>query len=40
MLEGGVIACDLPRSPWPAVHHAVRKGLLETARRLDPPVLR
>jgi 4-hydroxy-tetrahydrodipicolinate synthase/2-keto-3-deoxy-L-arabinonate dehydratase len=40
MLEGGVIACDLPRSPWPAMHPEVRKGLLETARRLDPLVLR
>jgi dihydrodipicolinate synthase/N-acetylneuraminate lyase len=40
MHEGGVIACDLPRSPWPVMHPAVRKGLLETARRLDPLVLR
>ncbi|RCW68774.1 dihydrodipicolinate synthase family protein [Pseudorhodoferax soli] len=40
MLEGGVIDCDLPRSPWPAMHPEVRKGLLETARRLDPLVLR
>ncbi len=39
MREGGVIACDLPRSPWPAMHPEVRKGLLETARRLDPLVL-
>jgi dihydrodipicolinate synthase/N-acetylneuraminate lyase len=40
MREGGVIDCDLPRSPWPAMHPEVRKGLLETARRLDPLVLR
>jgi 2-keto-3-deoxy-L-arabinonate dehydratase len=40
MLQGGVIDCDLPRSPWPTMHPDVRKGLLETARRLDPLVLR
>lgn len=40
MQEGGVIACDVPRAPWPAMHPQVRKGLLETARRLDPLVLR
>jgi 2-keto-3-deoxy-L-arabinonate dehydratase len=40
MLQGGVIDCDLPRSPWPHMHPEVRKGLLETARRLDPLVLR
>lgn len=40
MKEGGVIACDAPRAPWPAMHPEVRKGLLETARRLDPLVLR
>ena len=40
MLQGGVIDCDLPRSPWPAMHPEVRKGLLETARQLDPLVLR
>ncbi|KQP22548.1 dihydrodipicolinate synthase family protein [Pseudorhodoferax sp. Leaf267] len=40
MLEGGVIQCDAPRSPWPGMHPEVRKGLLETARRLDPLVLR
>ena len=40
MQEGGVIACDAPRAPWPAMHPQVRKGLLETARRLDPLVLR
>jgi dihydrodipicolinate synthase/N-acetylneuraminate lyase len=40
MKEGGVIACDAPRHPFPAMHPATRKGLLETARRLDPLVLR
>lgn len=40
MMEGGVIACDAPRHPFPAMHPAVRAGLLETARRLDPLVLR
>ena len=40
MKEGGVIACDAPRHPFPAMNPAVRAGLLETARRLDPLVLR
>lgn len=40
MKEGGVIACDAPRHPFPAMHPAVRAGLIETARRLDPLVLR
>ncbi len=40
MKEGGVIACDAPRHPFPAMHPAVRAGLLETARLLDPLVLR
>lgn len=40
MKEGGVIACEVPRHPFPALHPAVRSGLLETARRLDPLVLR
>lgn len=40
MLAGGVIACDAPRHPFPPMHPAVREGLLETARRLDPLVLR
>lgn len=40
MKEGGVIACEAPRHPFPALHPAVRSGLLETARRLDPLVLR
>ncbi|MEK7919793.1 dihydrodipicolinate synthase family protein, partial [Burkholderia contaminans] len=40
MREGGVIACDAPRAPWPELHPQVRAGLLDAARRLDPLVLR
>jgi 2-keto-3-deoxy-L-arabinonate dehydratase len=40
MKEGGVIACEAPRHPWPPLPPAVRAGLLQTARRLDPLVLR
>ena len=40
MREGGVISCDLPRHPFPAMRPEVRAGLLEAARRLDPLVLR
>lgn len=40
MLEGGVIACDKPREPWPELPPPVRVGLLDAARRLDPLVLR
>ncbi|TPG24456.1 dihydrodipicolinate synthase family protein [Variovorax guangxiensis] len=40
MKEGGVIACDAPRHPWPSMHPEVRRGLLDIARRLDPLVLR
>jgi len=40
MKEGGVIACEAPRHPFPVMHPAVRAGLLDTARRLDPVVLR
>jgi dihydrodipicolinate synthase/N-acetylneuraminate lyase len=40
MKEGGVIASDAPRHPFPPLHPAVRAGLLDTARRLDPLVLR
>jgi dihydrodipicolinate synthase/N-acetylneuraminate lyase len=40
MREGGIIACDAPRHPFATMHPEVRKGLLETARRLDPLVLR
>ena len=40
MKEGGVIACDAPRHPLPALSPEVRQGLIDTARRLDPLVLR
>lgn len=37
---GGVIDCEAPRHPFPPMRAEVRQGLLETARRLDPLVLR
>ena len=40
MKAGGVIACEAPRHPFPAMNPAVRTGLLEIATRLDPMVLR
>jgi len=40
MHEGRVIACEAPRHPFPAMHPATRAGLIATARRLDPLVLR
>jgi 4-hydroxy-tetrahydrodipicolinate synthase/2-keto-3-deoxy-L-arabinonate dehydratase len=40
MKEGGIIACEAPRHPWPALHPAARSLLIETARRLDACVLR
>ena len=40
MKEGGVIACEAPRHPWPPLHPASRALLIETARRLDALVLR
>ena len=40
MKEGGVIACEAPRHPLSPLHPAVRAGLIETAKRLDPLVLR
>jgi dihydrodipicolinate synthase/N-acetylneuraminate lyase len=40
MKEGGVITCEAPRHPFPAQHPNTRAGLIETARRLDPMVLR
>lgn len=40
MKAGGVIACEAPRHPFPAMHPEVRRGLIETAQRLDPLVLR
>jgi len=40
MKAGGIIVCEDPRHPFPAMHPEVRRGLLETAKRLDPLVLR
>jgi len=40
MKEGGIIACDQPRHPWPQMHPASRALLIETARRLDALALR
>ncbi len=40
MKEGGVIACEAPRHPFPPMHPASRALLVETARRLDALVLR
>lgn len=40
MKAGGIIDCEAPRHPFPAMHPAVREGLLAAAKRLDPLVLR
>jgi len=40
MKEGGVIASEAPRHPFQTLHPETRRGLIETARRLDPMVLR
>ncbi len=40
MKEGGIIASEAVRAPLPPLHPATRAGLIETARRLDPMVLR
>jgi dihydrodipicolinate synthase/N-acetylneuraminate lyase len=40
MKAGGIIACEEPRHPFPSMRAEVREGLLETARRLNPLVLR
>jgi 4-hydroxy-tetrahydrodipicolinate synthase len=40
MQEGGVIRSGAVRHPLVPVHPAIRAGLIETARRLDPLVLR
>jgi 2-keto-3-deoxy-L-arabinonate dehydratase len=40
MKEGGVIACDAPRHPFPAINPHSRSLLIETAHRLDALVLR
>lgn len=40
MKEGGIIACETPRHPLAPLDPAIRAGLIGTARRLDPLVLR
>lgn len=40
MKEGGVIACEAGRHPFPAMYPDTRAGLIDTAKRLDPMVLR
>ncbi len=40
MKAGGIIACEDGRHPFPAMHPDTRTGLIDTARRLDPLVLR
>lgn len=40
MKEGGVITSDAPRHPIACLHPDTRAGLIETARTLDPLVLR
>ena len=40
MKEGGIIACEAPRHPWPGMHPASRTMLMEAARRLDVLALR
>jgi 4-hydroxy-tetrahydrodipicolinate synthase/2-keto-3-deoxy-L-arabinonate dehydratase len=40
MKAGGIIACDSGRHPFPPMSSAVREGLLDAAKRLDPLVLR
>ena len=40
MKAGGIIACEAPRHPFPAMNNDVRQGLIETAKRLDPMVFR
>jgi 2-keto-3-deoxy-L-arabinonate dehydratase len=40
MKEGGIIACEAPRSPITPLSAETRAGLMDVARRLDPLVLR
>jgi len=40
MKEGGIIACEAPRHPWPDMHPETRKILIEAARRVDALALR
>ena len=39
MKEGGIIECETPRKPLASLNSALRSGLIETARRLNPLVL-
>jgi dihydrodipicolinate synthase/N-acetylneuraminate lyase len=40
MKEGGIIACEAPRHPWPPLHSASRSLFIEAARRRDVLALR
>jgi 2-keto-3-deoxy-L-arabinonate dehydratase len=40
MKEGGIIACEAPRHPWPDMHPDTRALLIEAAKRLDVLALR
>lgn len=40
MKAGGIIDAEVSRHPFPAMNPAVRSGLIETAKRLDPLVFR
>lgn len=40
MKAGGIIDSEISRHPFPAMNPAVRSGLIETAKRLDPLVFR
>ncbi len=40
MKEGGIIACESPRAPFPSLAPVARAGLMEIARRLDVLALR
>jgi dihydrodipicolinate synthase/N-acetylneuraminate lyase len=40
MKEGGIIDCEAPRHPWPALNPFSRALLIETAKRLDALALR
>lgn len=40
MKAGGIIDSEVSRHPFPAMNPAVRSGLIETAKRLDPLVFR
>ena len=40
MKEGGVIACESPRHPWPEMQPETRAMLIEAAKRLDALALR